>query len=148
MSGDTKRKILAADDIIRIPAGMQQTGAARSLDIAAARSKFPGRRGSAPRQNVEMPMSFWSALFGPRATAQAEKVSEPVEYKGFVIRAAPFPNNAQYQTAGIIEREAGGVRKEHRFIRADAFATYDDAVNFTLNKARQIVDLQGERMFD
>jgi len=95
-------------------------------------------------------MSFWSALFGGRrpAPAAAEKVSDPVEYKGYVIRAAPFKNNGHYQTAGIIARDIGGVRKEHRFIRADAYASYDDAVNFTLNKARQIVDLQGERIFD
>jgi hypothetical protein len=91
-------------------------------------------------------MSFWSALFGGRATA--EKVSDPVEYKGYVIRAAPYKNNGQYQTAGSIAREIGGVRKEHRFIRADAYATYDDAVNFTLSKARQIVDLQGDRIFE
>jgi hypothetical protein len=93
-------------------------------------------------------MSFWRALFGGRGSASAEKVSDPVEYKGYVIRAAPFKNNGQYQTSGIIARDSGGVRKEHRFIRADAYASYDDAVNFTLNKARQIVDLQGERMFD
>ena len=92
-------------------------------------------------------MSFLSALFGRLAGAPAQKVPEPVEYKGFVIRAAPYKNAGQYQTAGVIEREVGGVRKEHRFIRADAFASYDDAVTFTLGKARQIVDLQGERMF-
>jgi hypothetical protein len=92
-------------------------------------------------------MSFWSALFGG-GTAQAAKVSDPVEYKGYVICAAPYKNDGgQYQTAGSIARDIGGVRKEHRFIRADAYASYDDAVNFTLNKARQIVDLQGERIF-
>jgi len=93
-------------------------------------------------------MSFFSALFGRRGTAKVERVSDPVEYKGFVIRAAPYKNNGHYQTAGTIEREIGGVRKEHRFIRADAYASYDDAVAFTLNKARQIIDLQGERIFD
>jgi hypothetical protein len=92
-------------------------------------------------------MSFLSALFGRLAPAPAEKIAEPVEYKGFVIRAAPFKSEGQYQTAGIIEREIGGVRKEHQFIRADAFASYDDAVSFTLAKARQMIDLQGERMF-
>jgi hypothetical protein len=92
-------------------------------------------------------MSFWSALFGGGAAAKAEKVAEAVEYKGYVIRAAPYKNNGHYQTAGSIEREIGGVKKEHRFIRADAYASYDDAVTFTVNKARQIVDLQGERMF-
>jgi len=39
------------------------------------------------------------------------------------------------------------VQKEHRFIRADAYASYDDAVTFTVNKARQIIDLQGDRIF-
>jgi len=92
-------------------------------------------------------MSFWSALFGGGG-AQAAKVSDPVEYKGYVIVAAPYKNNGHYQTAGTIAREIGGVRKEHRFIRADAYASYDDAVTFTVNKARQIVDLQGERMFE
>jgi hypothetical protein len=93
-------------------------------------------------------MSFWSALFGRRSGAESAKMSEPVEYKGYVIRAAPYKNNGHYQTAGVIARDVGGVRKEHRFIRADAYTTYEDAVTFTLNKARQIIDLQGERMFD
>jgi hypothetical protein len=94
-------------------------------------------------------MSFWSALFGGRGGGAASaKVSDPVEYKGYVISAAPYKNNGHYQTAGVIARDVGGVRKEHRFIRADAYASYDDAVNFTLNKARQIIDLQGERMFE
>jgi hypothetical protein len=93
-------------------------------------------------------MSFWSALFGRQPAAETAKAAEPVEYKGFIIRAAPFKNNGGYQTAGSIERDVAGVRKEHRFIRADAYASYEDAVSFTLNKARQIIDLQGERMFN
>lgn len=93
-------------------------------------------------------MSFFSALFGGRAVAPAEKAVEPVEYKGFIIRAAPYKNDGQYQTAGTIEREIDSVLKQHRFIRADAFGSYDEAVTFTLGKARQIVDLQGERMFN
>jgi hypothetical protein len=93
-------------------------------------------------------MSFLSALFGRRAGAKAGRPAEPVEYKGFTIRAAPYKNNGHYQTAGTIEREIGGARKEHRFIRADSYASYDDAVTFTVNKARQIIDLQGEKIFD
>jgi hypothetical protein len=93
-------------------------------------------------------MSFWSVLFGRRSAAEAAKSPDPVEYKGFVIRAAPYKNNGGYQTAGVIEREINGERKEHRFIRADSYASYEDAVNFTLGKARQIIDLQGERIFD
>lgn len=94
-------------------------------------------------------MSFLKSLFGRSApSAPAEKRAEPVEYKGFIIRAAPFQSEGQYQTAGVIEKEIDGVRKEHRFIRADRIASYEDAVEFTLRKARQIVDQVGERMFD
>jgi len=92
-------------------------------------------------------MSFLSALFG-RGAAKPERESAPVEYKGYLIRAAPFKSEGQYQTAGVVERQIGGVRKEHRFIRADTFASYDDAVKFSLGKARQMIDLQGERMFE
>ena len=92
-------------------------------------------------------MSLLRALFGRSGSGATEKVAEPVEYQGFIIRATPYKSEGQYQTAGIIERDIGGERKEHRFIRADAFATYEDAVTFSLGKARQIVDLQGERMF-
>jgi hypothetical protein len=93
-------------------------------------------------------MSFLSALFGRLGGgAEPEKVSEPVAYKGFTICAAPFKAEGQYQTAGTIERDIEGVRKEHRFIRADAFAAYEDAANFAVSKARQIIDLQGDRIF-
>lgn len=92
-------------------------------------------------------MSFLKSLFGGRS-APAMPQGEPVEYKGYVIRPAPFQNGGQYQTAGTIEKDVDGVRKEHRFIRADSHASLEDAMNFSVSKARQIVDLQGDRMFD
>ena len=92
-------------------------------------------------------MSFWKSLFGGGATESAEKASEPVEYKGFTIRAAPYKSEGQYQTAGTITKDVGGVMKEHKFVRADRHASYDDAVEFSLSKARQIVDQSGDRMF-
>ncbi len=94
-------------------------------------------------------MSFWKTLFGGgSAGAGAPEKTEPVEYNGYLIRAAPFASEGKYQTAGTIEKEIAGVRKEHRFIRADTHASLDDAVAFSLSKARQIIDLRGDRMFD
>src|SRR4030088_2698401 len=94
-------------------------------------------------------MSFWKSLFGGgRSESAAESGAAPEDYKGFTIRAAPFKSEGQYQTAGIIEKEVAGVRKEHRFIRADRYASLEDATTFALSKARQIIDQQGERMFD
>lgn len=92
-------------------------------------------------------MSFWKSLFGGGSSEGEAKPSEPVEYNGFTIRAVPYKEQGQYQTAGTITKEIGGIAKEHKFIRADRHASYDDAVEFSLSKARQIIDQQGERMF-
>lgn len=92
-------------------------------------------------------MSFWKSLFGGGSSDGEGKASAPVEYNGFTIRAAPYKVEGQYQTAGTISKEVSGALKEHKFIRADRHASYDDAVEFSLGKARQIVDQQGERMF-
>jgi hypothetical protein len=95
-------------------------------------------------------MSFWKSLFGgsfsPGRTAA--ETSAPEIHNGFTIRAAPAKNGPQFQPAGFIEKEIAGIRKEHYFIRADFFTAYDDAVAFSLIKARQIIDLKGERLFD
>jgi hypothetical protein len=37
--------------------------------------------------------------------------------------------------------------KEHRFIRADTYSGREDAIAFTITKAKQIIDHQGDRMF-
>jgi hypothetical protein len=117
------------------------------MQSGATRSNIPGERVKAvrgARNKREAAMSIFSALFGGGKT---EKAAEPVEYKGYVIRAAPYKASGHYQTAGTIERDIGGVMREHRFIRADVYFSYEDAVTFTVNKARQIIDLQGEKIF-
>ena len=95
-------------------------------------------------------MSFWKSMFGggsKQVGARAAAATKQAEYKGFIIEAQPYQDGGQYQTAGVISRDVNGVRKEHRFIRADRFTTLDDAVDFCLTKGRQIVDEQGERLF-
>ena len=37
--------------------------------------------------------------------------------------------------------------KEHRFIRAETYSNRDDAITFTISKAKQIIDQQGDRIF-
>jgi hypothetical protein len=37
--------------------------------------------------------------------------------------------------------------KSHRFVRADTHHSRDDAIAFALSKAKQIIDLQGDRIF-
>lgn len=94
-------------------------------------------------------MSFWKKLFGG-GDGQAASVpqSEPVEHKGFIIRATPFTEDGQYQTCGVITKEVDGETKEHRFIRADRFPSLEDATDTTLRKGRQIIDQMGDKIFD
>jgi hypothetical protein len=93
-------------------------------------------------------MSFLKKLFGQRESASSEAAPvKSVEHKGFTVRAAPFKSEGRYQTAGIIEKEVAGVRKEHRFIRADSHPSLDQAVEFSLSKGCQIIDHVGERVF-
>ena len=59
----------------------------------------------------------------------------------------PFPRLGQYQTAGVIEKEIGGEVKEHRFVRAETHSSHEEAVAYSIVKAKQIIDEQGDRIF-
>ncbi len=98
-------------------------------------------------------MSFLKSLFGggksggDTSTGPA-KPTEVVQHRGFSIAATPFEEAGQYQVCGVISKVVNGVAKEHRFIRADRCAGIEAATTATLVKGRQIVDLQGDQVFD
>lgn len=93
-------------------------------------------------------MSFWKKLFGGNESASSEpKAAGQAEHKGFLITATPFKQGGEYQTCGVVSKEIDGVVKEHKFVRADRFAALDDVVSITLNKGRQLIDEQGDRLF-
>jgi hypothetical protein len=70
-----------------------------------------------------------------------------VEYKGYRIRPTPYRTNGHYQTAGIIEKDAPEGMKEHRFVRAETHQSREAAIAFAISKAKQIIDLEGDRVF-
>ena len=93
---------------------------------------------------LEKLKAAWSRLVGPAE----EPAAAAVEYNGYRIRPTPFRNNGQFQTCGVIEKDAPEGMKQHRFIRADAYPGREDAIAFTITKAKQIIDLQGDRIFE
>jgi hypothetical protein len=90
----------------------------------------------------------WSRLASGRGSGEADGPPAPaVEYKGYRIRPTPYRTNGFYQTAGTIEKDTPEGVKEHRFIRADTHQGREDAIAFAISKAKQIIDLQGDRIF-
>ncbi|MBN9064118.1 MAG: hypothetical protein BGP06_10740 [Rhizobiales bacterium 65-9] len=99
-------------------------------------------------------MSFLKSLFSKLSggdtggAEEAPKAAKEIEHEGFTIRATPYKEAGQFQLCGVIAKTIGGEVKEHRFVRAERFPSLDDAVEMTLSKGRQIVDQNGERVFN
>jgi hypothetical protein len=107
---------------------------------------------SAADQFQEETMSFLKSLFGlgggkEQGGSAPAAATKEAEHKGFIIRATPYKDGGQFQTAGTISKEVGGEMKEYKFVRADRFSTIEEAADLSLSKGRQIIDEQGERMF-
>lgn len=77
-----------------------------------------------------------------------QAASAPVPYNGYMIQPEPKPDGKQWLTAGVITKEFGDTVKEHRFVRGDYHGSQDTAAEFSITKAQQIIDLEGDRIFD
>ncbi|NKB48729.1 MAG: hypothetical protein GKS02_05110 [Alphaproteobacteria bacterium] len=81
-------------------------------------------------------------------SGEAQAAGAPVAYKGYIIQPAPKADGKQWLTAGVITKEFGETVKEHRFVRGDYHGSRDTAAEFSISKGQQIVDLEGDRIFD
>ncbi|WP_297769690.1 HlyU family transcriptional regulator [uncultured Roseovarius sp.] len=91
-------------------------------------------------------MSILSRLFGGRSKPEAPaEVSEI--YKDFRIIAAPQSDGDGYRVGARIEKEIGGEVKTHHLLRADTLRSLDEAEAFSIRKAKQVIDEQGEAIF-
>ncbi len=96
-------------------------------------------------------MSFLKKLFGGGSDSDGDaggrKVLDSEEYQGFTIKAIEMKAGSEFQLSGAIEKEIDGEQKVHTFVRADRLPSADQAAASTLSKGRQIIDEQGERLF-
>ena len=93
--------------------------------------------------------AFFRRLFGSGGGGGADggPAADTVEYKGYTIQPAPEPRGGQYQTAGVIRKEFPDGAREHRFVRADTCSSRDEALSFSIEKAKRIIDERGDRLF-
>ncbi len=89
--------------------------------------------------------SFLGRLAGSRDNE--DEAGDPVEYKGYLIRARPKAQGAQFYTAGVIAKSFPEGMKEQYFIRADTHSSRELASEHAIIKGRQIIDEQGDRLF-
>ena len=94
-------------------------------------------------------MSLWSKLFGGGGGSKSNARPEPEAetYKGFIIFPEPQRGEGGYRVGARIEKEIAGEVKVHQLLRADAILNVDDAAAFSVRKAKQVIDEQGERIF-
>lgn len=102
-------------------------------------------------------MSFFKRLFGGAgregggANAPAETAPKPAakaDYNGYQMAATPQAEGGQFRLCGTITKEIDGAVKQHLLIRADMFTARDDAADAFMRKARQVIDEQGDAIFE
>ena len=91
-------------------------------------------------------MSFLKKLFGGGGGTGSDA---PVEtHEGFRITLTPVKEGDSYRVGALIEKEVDGELKRHELIRADTVQGLEAAQAASLRKAKQVIDEQGERIFN
>ncbi len=91
-------------------------------------------------------MSLLSRLFGGKRES-AEPESAVIDYEGFRVIPEPMKEGSVWRLCARIEKEIDGETKSHRVIRADTLQGRDQAVEVSINKAKQMIDEQGDALF-
>lgn len=91
-------------------------------------------------------MSLFSKLFGGGAGAKSSGPT-PVEYAGFNIFPEPVSGPGGFRIGARIEKTEDGETKSHLMIRADVINSEKDAIDASVNKAKQMIDQQGDAIF-
>ncbi|MBL1241315.1 MAG: hypothetical protein COB13_005665 [OCS116 cluster bacterium] len=95
-------------------------------------------------------MSFFSKLFGggKDAASGEPKILGQEDYKGYKIEAIQMKQGSEFILAGNISKNFGEELKVKKFVRADRLSSAEQASETALRKARQIIDQEGDRLFD
>ncbi len=70
-----------------------------------------------------------------------------LEYNGYTIQPAPRRERGQWLTAGVISKDFPEGPKSQHFVRAETHAGPEQASDFAVIKAKQIIDERGDKLF-
>lgn len=82
----------------------------------------------------------------PESKIEMPRGAEP--YFEYTIEALEMKDGAHWLTAAIIRKEFDDGIREHRMVRGDRHSDRVDARKFSVIKAQQIIDVEGDRLFD
>ncbi len=92
---------------------------------------------------------FLRRFIAPKKKKATSRESErALDYQGYTIRPTPNREGSQWFTEGVITKEFADGVKERRYIRADMHSSKEIADAFAIVKAKQMIDEQGDRLFD
>jgi hypothetical protein len=84
---------------------------------------------------------------GAKAGTAPAPTAEPHLYGDCRIFAEPLREGNQFRLGGRIEKDVGGEVLTRTFVRADVFTSHEDATEYAIRKAQQIIDQNGEALF-
>ncbi|MFP7570001.1 HlyU family transcriptional regulator [Marivita sp. S2033] len=90
-------------------------------------------------------MSLLKKLFGGGGGTPPAAAAET--HNGFTIYPDPINEDGRWRIGARIEKEIDGELKTHRMIRADMLESRAAAADASLAKARNLIDQQGDGIF-
>ncbi|MBT8458673.1 MAG: hypothetical protein KJN60_03280 [Boseongicola sp.] len=91
-------------------------------------------------------MSILKRLFGGGASSKPSH--QPEVYKDFTITPEPMPADGQHRISAIITKDVNGELRSHHLIRADTLMDPGAAAEASIEKAKTLIDQQGDRLFN
>lgn len=92
-------------------------------------------------------IDFFKKLRGDSTSSNDVREGDPTPYNGYTITPVPSQQSGQYLAAGRISKAFPDGERAKSFIRADAHSSWDDACATAVNKAKRIIDEQGDQLF-
>ena len=91
--------------------------------------------------------SLLSMFSGPKSETAPAREAEPQMHGECRIYPAPIKEGSQFRLAGRIEKDVAGETLVRPFVRADMFTSAEDASEYAVRKAQQIIDQNGASLF-